>query len=63
MRRPLPPSAAKRADELVDTLQRLVLPAGTRQKRNYLFAGLASGPSTDSNTVSTKLASPLSGMK
>ena len=36
---------------------------GTRQKRNYLFAGLASGPSTDSNTVNTKLASPFSGMK
>ena len=30
---------------------------------NYLFAGLASGPSTDSNTVNTKLASPFSGMK
>ena len=28
------------------------------QKRNYLFAALASGPSTDSDAVSTKVASP-----
>jgi hypothetical protein len=33
------------------------------QKRNYLFAALVSGSSTDSNAASTKLASPFNGMK